>query len=317
MSDIEVFEHLVPTKEEEALMTFEYGLSPGGHGAKVYGFFQAEDGTFGRIDEFIDARTLEPEDVEDAGIRGDIARGMARFHTMEVSLGKKEAEGQGFHEALTHGLRSHRGVDKLKEIGRRGGVNIDNLIDYDFASRVENVVQKLESLNAKKGWCIHDVQYRNVLVRNDPKPTESQTVLVDFEFAMRNYRGFDIGGHFMQKMFKWYDEESKVVGCREYGEEERRHFCEEYAREWDERTGDEDTGEQVFMEAQHGYLLAVALDVHNMLCAMGEESDEDPLSLVGLNKLFSEFMEHYAEVEIDLIKIQEDNRDWVSLSVAS
>ena len=84
----------------------------------------------------------------------------------------------------------------------------------------------------------------NVLVKNDPKEGERKIVLIDFEFVMRNYRAFDIGGHFMQKLFKWFDEESKVVkGCRPYSELEKRDFCREYAAQWNTLTGDEDTEE--------------------------------------------------------------------------
>jgi len=69
------------------------------------------------------------------------------------------------------------------------------------------------------------------------------------------------------------------------------HFCEVYAREYNGTTEDSDTGVQVFVEAQlHlGYLLAVAFDIHNMLCALSEDGDSDASSLIGLNKLFSEF----------------------------
>jgi choline kinase len=101
-----------------------------------------------------------------------------------------------------------------------------------------------------------------VLVKNDPKEGESKIVLVDFEFVMWNYRTFDIGGHFMQKMFKWFDEESKIADCRNYTEEERRHFCEEYARQWNRLTGDSDTGGQVFVESEYGYMLANFVNSH-------------------------------------------------------
>ncbi|GIJ87975.1 hypothetical protein Asppvi_006891 [Aspergillus pseudoviridinutans] len=67
---IEVFKHLVPNKHEEAKLCHDYGQS--GLGAKVYGFFQTKDGTLGRVDEFLDARNLEPEDVEDAAVTWDI-----------------------------------------------------------------------------------------------------------------------------------------------------------------------------------------------------------------------------------------------------
>ncbi|KAF3901690.1 hypothetical protein ABW20_dc0100706 [Dactylellina cionopaga] len=111
---------------------------------------------------------------------------------------------------------------------------------------------------------------------------------------MRNYRAFDIGEHFMQKLFKWFNEESKIADCRGYTEEERRHFCEEYVKQWNKLTGDSDTGDQVFVESEYGDMLAITFDLHNMLCFMAEEDDKDPLNRLGLNKLFDEFVDQYA-----------------------
>ncbi|KAK4446725.1 kinase-like domain-protein [Podospora aff. communis PSN243] len=252
-----------------------------GWGAKVYGLFQTQDGTVRRVDEFVDTRTLLPEDVEDAGIRGDVTRALAAFHSLGVPLEKEEVD--RFHKTLIEGLKRFQGSEKLKSLGRNAGVDIEEMVNYDLASKVGQV-------------CIHDVQYINVLVRNNPSPGDSKVVLIDFEFAMWNCRAFDLGGHFMQKMFKWYDEESKVANCRRYTGEEKRHFCEEYAEKWNKWTGDLDTGEQVLAESELGYLLAVGFDVHNMLCAMDEEGDGDPLSLVGLKKLFEEFLGQHKEV---------------------
>ncbi|EPS41315.1 hypothetical protein H072_4839 [Dactylellina haptotyla CBS 200.50] len=288
-ADIEIFRHLVPSKQEEALFCHQYGLS--GLSAKVYGFFKTQDGTLGRIDEFIDSRTLEPEDVEDATIRVDIARALATFHNLDTPLTKRPVA--QFYEALGDGLQKYHKMEKLRTLSAEGGININNLIDYDFASRIHTVVERLESTGSKIAWCIHDIQYMNVLVRDRPKQNESKIVLIDFEFVMRNYRAFDIGGHFMQKMFKWFDEENKIADCRKYTEQEKRHFCEAYAAQWNEITGDEDTGEQVYVESEYGYMLAIAFDIHNMLCFMADENDKDPLNLLGLDKLYGEFVEQY------------------------
>jgi choline kinase len=35
-------------------------------------------------------------------------------------------------------------MDKLKALGKQGGVNLDDLIDYDFAARVNKAVGKLK-----------------------------------------------------------------------------------------------------------------------------------------------------------------------------
>jgi len=295
--DMEIFKHLAPSKQEEAIFCYEYGRS--GLGAKVYGFFKTQDGTLGRIDEFLDARNMEPEDVENSVIRADVAKGLAMFHTMKTSLAKKAVE--PFYEAVMNGLKKYHKMDKLKALGKEGGVSVDDLIDYDFATRLKKVVDILESVGGKTGWCIHDVQYMNVMVKNDPKEGESKIVLIDFEFVMRNYRAFDIGGHFMQKMFQWFDEKSKIADCRKYMEDERRHFCEEYTRQWNTLTGDSDTRDQVLVESEYGYMLAITFDIHNMLCFMAKEDDKDPLNLLGLNKLFDEFENQYARLGLEVL----------------
>jgi choline kinase len=59
---LEIFKPLAPTKHEEALLCYEYGRTE--LGAKVYGFFKTQGSTLGRVDEFLDARNMEPEDVE-------------------------------------------------------------------------------------------------------------------------------------------------------------------------------------------------------------------------------------------------------------
>lgn len=303
---IPAFQELLPTKEEEAVLADKYYQS--GLGAKVYGLFQTQDGTIGRIDEFLDSRHLEPEDVEEETLREDVARGLATFHGMNVALPQKPVT--LYYDALSTGLARYHNSAKLKGLARKGGVSLDNLLEYDIVSRIHRVVAELESINAKTAWCIHDIQSMNILVKNSSCQNynnnhslvkkQSQVTLIDFEFVFRNYRAFDIGGHFMQKLFKWFDTENKIAKCRPYTEEEKMHFCEIYAAQWNVNQSnnssageDEDTGELVHREAELGYLLAITFDLHNMLWYMDHVNDEDPLNLEGLNRLFELFQEQY------------------------
>ncbi|OAA65403.1 Protein kinase-like domain protein [Niveomyces insectorum RCEF 264] len=222
-ADMEVFKDLVPNKLEEALLCAEFGRS--GQGAKVYGLCKTLDGTLVRIDEFLDARNMEPEDAEDPSVRADVARALATFHTMNAPLDKKAVE--RFYEALLGGLEKYHGMDTLEVLGKDSGANIDNLVDYDFAMRLLKVVERLKLLGGKSGW--------------------------------------------------------------KYEEDEKRHFCDVYARQWNALTGDADAGDLVFLESKYGCMLAIAFNIHNMLCAMCEDGDKDPLDLLRLNKLFEEF----------------------------
>ena len=253
---------------------------------------------FGRVDEFLDARPLEPADVEKEDIRADIAKAHAVFHAMGTTPLRGNPV-RAYYDAVVPELGRYYKMGKLKRLAKEGGVSMDELVEYDFVSRLGRVIDRLDGIGAKKGWCIHDVQLRNVMVKNVPKEGESRVVLIDFEFVFQNYRAFDIGGHFLQKMFQWFDEENKIADCRPYLEEEKRHFCEEYAKQWNESTGDEDTGEQVFMEAELGVILAISFEIHNMLCYMDQDDDRDPLNLLALNRMFGEFVKQYGKLGLE------------------
>lgn len=295
-SEVKIFKHLMPTKHAEAVLCHEYAQT--GRGALMYGFFQTKDGTFGRIDEFLDSRIMLPEDAEDAVLRSEVAEAFASFHSMNHSLELQPVD--SFYAAIMGGLGTLQGSDKLKSIGKAGGVDVDRLIDYDFATRVGKIADKLASIGAKTGLCINDVAYMNVLVKNAPlKDGESRVALIDFEFALHNYRAFDIAAHFAEKTFTWSEEESKGAERRKYTDDEKRLFCEAYARRWNQSTGGADTAEQVFLEAQHGSMLSIAWNVYNMLCVVEDQGEKGSCNLSGLNNLLEEFEAQFTQLGLN------------------
>lgn len=290
-SQVKIFQHLMPTKQAEAILCQVYAQT--GRGALMYGFFQTKDGTYGRVDEFLDARILIPEDVEDAAMRAEVAEAFASFHCLNHSLELQPVD--SFYAAIMGGLGTLQGSDRLKSIGRAGGVNVDRLVDYDFATRVGKITDALAFMAAKTGLCINDVAYMNVLVKNEPlKDGESKVALIDFEFALHNYRAFDIAAHFAEKTFAWSEEESENNGGRKYTDDEKKLFCEAYARRWNQSTGDADTAEQVFLEAQYGSMLSNIWNVYNMLCVIDEQGEKGICNLSGLNDLLEEFEAQFA-----------------------
>lgn len=291
---IDAFNHLVPSKEQEAELCHQFGLSK--FGPKMFGFFRTEDGTKGRIDEYLDARNMEPEDVEDDGIRADIATAMAHFHTMDTFLIERPVT--AYYDALIPGLQALHKSEKLKMLGRDAGIRVDRLIDYDFAGRVKNITDALEALESQTGWCIHDVQFMNTMIKNHPSSDDSKISLIDFEMVMRNHRGFDVGGHYLHKLFKWFNEENRIANCRKYTLEEKKHFCQTYADEWNRRMKSAFTGEQIFLEGEYGYLLAITFEIHNVCFFMDKTSSADPLDLKALLKLLEEFEEQYCYLQL-------------------
>ena len=103
----------------------------------------------------------------------------------------------------------------------------------------------------------------------------------------------------MQRTLNWCDEESDIAKCRSYTEEEKKHFCEVYAKRWNKSTGDCDTAEQAFLEPDYGYMLAVALNVYNMLCYLDDQGEKGLLNLLGLDQLLDESVAQYAKMGLD------------------
>lgn len=246
-----------------------------GFGPTMFGTFQTLDGTFGRLDEFVDGRNLTAMDVEDASIRSDIAHALATFHSLKLQQEEKLVE--DYYTVVTHNMERRLQLDKFKSFGSK----LNTLLEADLAGQIRQVTAKMAAFGAKHGWCLHDMQYPNILVKTNPTQSESAVSLIDFEFTMQNYRGVDIGKHFLNKVFWRPAGESGYGWCRPFSLKEKTHFCHEYARQWNIITGDTDTGEKVLLEAEYGYLLAIAFHTHGLVvCLEGEEwSNKEILEL--------------------------------------
>lgn len=77
-----------------------------------------------------------------------------------------------------------------------------------------------------------DPNYLNVLVREeDAPPGKLKVVLVDYEFAIIQPRGVELGGHFANRLLKWDDPVDKASGFEILNAEERTLFINQYTDE--------------------------------------------------------------------------------------
>jgi choline kinase len=73
---------------------------------------------------------MEAEDVENLVIQVDVAKGLAGFYVLKITLEKKLVE--LCYEAVINGIRNYHKMDKLKALGKEGGVSINKLVDYNY-----------------------------------------------------------------------------------------------------------------------------------------------------------------------------------------
>lgn len=185
-------------------------------GPKLYGIFSG-----GRLEEYIPSRPLSCEEITLRGISNKIARRLARVHQLEVPIWKEP-------DYLCDAL--NRWLSQLMQTPS-GSQFFTLPKEYeDYAPRtiscddIANELQLLRQCVAKSksvvAFCHNDLQEGNILlpkgssgnikiptlseeIRSNSSlsafnPADPQLVLIDFEYASYNYRGFDFANHFVE-----------------------------------------------------------------------------------------------------------------------
>ena len=123
-----------------------------GFGAQLLGSF---DGGRGRVDEYIVGRTLTPFDVEDPGIRAEVAQAFAHFHAMRLPCDKsRKAKSQ----QVMFEIFSEESLRGTREALGSAGSELEALLKHDLAGDLKRVIAKLEDMGAKRCWCAVDTQ---------------------------------------------------------------------------------------------------------------------------------------------------------------
>lgn len=184
-------------------------------GPILYGVFDE-----GRVEEFLEGHTLTPCDFEDPVINKGIAVAYARFHSIKLPLPKRE-------KTVLPSLPSpsEYAVRKARDMG----YNMD-IFDIDWNGRAGWLTEESHRINSRVVFCHVDCNLLNIFVRDKPTTGQDKVVLVDYELAGYRYRGFDLGGHFIARMFHWA-EKDKVSGSPYPSRKEREAFIKDYLNE--------------------------------------------------------------------------------------
>lgn len=204
-----------------------YEQSVRGWGPKLYGLFEG-----GRVEEFVDCHTLTPEEAFTPHLSKDVAKAYARFHSLDLPISRKD------FDVLSQILSSVEGNKKeLREFLSSGKINEQELLMsfqrlHDFP--LEEEIKWLQSIHPKIKQrivlCTMDPNYPNRLVRKQ-KATDAdatQVVIIDFDATRYFPRGFDFGGHFVNRMFNWACKETKLSGQQYPSQADRVTFLSAY-----------------------------------------------------------------------------------------
>ena len=255
-----------------------YEQSRRGWGPKLYGLFEK-----GRIEEFIHCRTLKHEEAFIPEINKDIAKALARFHSLKLPI---KQEIYYLDRATCSSWDEKReDIGLFLESSKEETDAVKNMkLLYDFPMHQEQTW--LESVRSKirqrKAFCTFDPNYLNKLVRNEKPcdPNATRVLLIDYDLSAYSHRGYDIGGHFVLRMFDWSgrgDKSNEKISGQPYpSESERMEFLSAYLEESEKLLDDFDKNsidslEQLTLEADFSvfvYLLSLlgfASKVHTLL----------------------------------------------------
>lgn len=171
----------------------------------------------GRVEQFLDARTIELREMVDNDIIDGVAKSMSKLHAFDPR-GVGVAREPGMWKDMQRWADE---VDRLVEKGllsMPGSIAVDDCIE-----ELKKVRAELDTLQCPIVFCHNDLLCGNILVNED-----REVALVDFEYSSFNYRGFDIGNFFCEAMGGTTD--GIVDESRYPSKGVRYRFCYEYLR---------------------------------------------------------------------------------------
>ena len=158
---------------------------------KFYGAFEN-----GRIEQFIQGRTLKTCELSDGNHVVEIAEKISKIHKLEMPV---EKDGRGFLARV---------MGQFEEILDQN-MNQNDINSLDKNSKKFKLIQKfknyktftLKEIVSKStspiGYCHNDLQELNIM------KTDHQLYFIDYEYAAYNFICFDLANHFCERIYNY------------------------------------------------------------------------------------------------------------------
>uniref|UniRef100_A0A7E4UYS3 Choline/ethanolamine kinase n=1 Tax=Panagrellus redivivus TaxID=6233 RepID=A0A7E4UYS3_PANRE len=167
-------------------------------GPKLFGTFEG-----GRLEEYIPSRALKYEELGSNRFSNEIAKSIARIHKLEMPIWK---EPDFLSELLTQWitqLAEHTKPHDIIIIPEKYSQWAPKSITVEeLGQLVESTKKLIAKSQSKVVFCHNDILENNLLLvekkDQDTDKTYSELVMIDFEFACYNYRGFEFANHFVE-----------------------------------------------------------------------------------------------------------------------
>lgn len=195
-----------------------------GLGPKLFGVF---DG--GRVEEFVPSRRLTEADLDDDNFSLELARKLARFHALQLPVSKQNRN----ILSMAATFQSEYIKDNFLKIAERVGINPDEVLNKDEDYVAEHAfLRSFESrVGGRQVLCHGDLSKNNILIRDTPDQFNERVMLIDYELAATDYRGYDLAALLVTKMFEITEDGAFNIICEWPDEKYRRLIFTEYLNE--------------------------------------------------------------------------------------
>jgi len=202
---------------ENEIRTFEC-MSRLGQGPRLLGRFPE-----GRIEEFLNARTLSAPDLRCPEISAQIAAKLREFHQLDVP-----------------GPRKPKLWTRLRDWVKTALAVCPKIEAAEFQlDCMEEEVDNLEKLLSREdetiGFCHNDLQYGNIMLHEEDK----SLTIIDYEYSSYNPVAYDIANHFCEMAANYHTDTPHILDYSKYPDfEERQRFVKEYLKSSGEMESD-------------------------------------------------------------------------------
>ncbi|KAK7314081.1 hypothetical protein VNO77_39290 [Canavalia gladiata] len=192
---------------DDEVKTFEF-MSKNGQGPLFLGRFGN-----GRIEEFINARTLSASDLRDPSLSALIAAKMKEFHGLDIPGPKIVI----LWDRLRNWLSEAKRLSPPEEVEE---LHLDKMDKEISALEME-----LSGTHPRMGFCHNDLQYGNIMLNEEA----NSVTIIDYEYGSYNPVAYDIANHFNEMAANYHTETPHVLDYSKYPNlEERRRFVKTY-----------------------------------------------------------------------------------------
>jgi len=209
-------------------------ISRFGTGPRLLGSFPG-----GRIEEFLNARTLSPPDMKNPEISAKIAAKLWEFHQLEIP-GPRQPK---LWVRLRNWLRTALALCPNIEVG---GFRLDCMED-----EINNLEKMLSMEGESVGFCHNDLQYANMMFDDDNKCL----TLIDYDCSSYDPIAYDIANHFNEMAGNYHSDTPHILDYSKYPDyEERERFVKGYLKSSSKMVSDEEV--EKLLEHVEKYTLA-------------------------------------------------------------